>query len=142
MTSVTVALTEMERGHLAHLIAQLVQLLAENESGDSTLARLTPSAYPDDEEASVEFARFTHGELLDRRGRDAAAVLGLLELDHGVIELDEEQVWEWARTLTTLRLLLAESMDAVGRARHAADPRHQIYEWLGYRLELLMQSAP
>ena len=49
------------------------------EPEDPVLARLFPSAYPDDEEAAGEFRRFTEGGLRDAKARAAALVIDALE---------------------------------------------------------------
>src|SRR3546814_12248783 len=46
---------------------------------DPVLARLFPSAYPDDEEAAGEFRRFTESTLRDGKARAAVAIIDGLE---------------------------------------------------------------
>ena len=43
------------------------------------LARLFPTAYPDDEEAAAEFRRFTEGSLRDGKAAGAATIIDDLE---------------------------------------------------------------
>ena len=83
------------------------------------LARLFPTAYPDDEEAASEFRRFTEGGLRD--GKAAAAVAIIDEPRGGRaarraaprtglmidVELDEPTAETWMRSFTDLRLALA-----------------------------------
>src|SRR6476646_6190555 len=42
---------------------------------DPVLARLFPTAYPDDEEAAAEFRRFTEGGLRDNKASRAVAII-------------------------------------------------------------------
>src|SRR6478735_11713007 len=49
------------------------------EPEDPVLARLFPTAYPDDEEAAAEFRRFTEGALRDNKAARASAIIDDLE---------------------------------------------------------------
>ena len=49
------------------------------EPDDPVLARLFPTAYPDDEEAAGEFRRFTEGSLRDSKARSAVLIIDMLE---------------------------------------------------------------
>src|SRR5437868_861534 len=46
-----------------------------SEPDDPVLARLFPTAYPGDEEASAEFRRFTEGTLRSQKAAGACAVI-------------------------------------------------------------------
>ena len=59
------------------------------EPEDPVLARLFPTAYPDDEEAAGEFRRFTEGALRDGKAAAAYAVIDTLE-EAGLPPLLEE----------------------------------------------------
>jgi hypothetical protein len=60
------------------------------EPEDPVLARLFPTAYPDDPEAAGEFRRFTEGGLRDQKASSAVAMIEALE-DAGLPpELDRE----------------------------------------------------
>src|SRR5215470_1351975 len=62
------------------------------EPEDPVLARLFPSAYPDNEEAAAEFRRFTEGTLRDGKAAGAATIIDGLE-DAGLPpELGEDKV--------------------------------------------------
>src|SRR3546814_18793191 len=85
---------------------------------DPVLARLFPSAYPDDEEAAGEFRRFTESTLRDGKARAAVAIIdGLEEAGlppelpedglHFDVELDAATAAVWMRSFTDLRLDLA-----------------------------------
>ena len=130
------------------------------EPEDPVLARLFPTAYPDDEEAAGEFRRFTEGSLRDGKARNAALIIDMLEeaglppvLDgDGLfidIELDDLGAQAWLRSFTDIRLALAtrleieEGDEFVWEQLPEDDPRshvHDIYEWAGYLQETLVQA--
>ena len=130
------------------------------EPEDPVLARLFPTAYPDDEEAAGEFRRFTEGSLRDGKARNAVLIIDQLEeaglppeLDEDSlaidVELDPEQAAAWMRSFTDIRLALAtrlgveEGDDDYWRRLPEEDPRshvHDIYEWMGYLQETLVAS--
>ena len=130
------------------------------EPDDPVLARLFPTAYPDDEEAAGEFRRFTEGALRDGKARNAAAIIDQLEEaglppeleEDGLwidVELDATQVNAWMRSFTDIRLALAtrlgveEGDEDYWRSLPDDDPRthvHDIYEWVGYLQETLVES--
>ncbi|HEY9565565.1 MAG TPA: DUF2017 domain-containing protein [Nocardioides sp.] len=127
---------------------------------DPVLARLFPSAYPDDEEAAGEFRRFTESTLRDGKARAAVAIIdGLEEAGlppeltedglHFDVELDEATAEVWMRSFTDLRLALAtrlgveEGDEEKWYALPDEDPEaqaHDIYEWVGYLQETLVQA--
>ncbi|HWJ81392.1 MAG TPA: DUF2017 domain-containing protein [Nocardioides sp.] len=131
------------------------------EPEDPVLARLFPSAYRGDAEASGEFRRFTESTLRDGKARAAGTVIDVLE-EAGLpaepgedeltidVELDEPTAETWMRALTDLRLALATRLgveeDDEDRwdALPDEDPRaqaHHIYEWLGYLQETLVHAV-
>ena len=127
---------------------------------DPVLARLFPTAYPQDEEAAADFRRFTESALRDGKARAAASIIDCLEEaglppepeeEHLVIdvELDEGTAQLWLRSFTDLRLAIATRLgiEEGDEDRWAAlpddDPRaqtHDIYEWLGYLQETLVRA--
>lgn len=130
----------------------------EEEPEDPVLARLFPTAYPDDQEAAAEFRRFTEGRLRDGKAAAAIAIIDGLE-DAGLppeldedglmidVELDEAAAETWMRSFTDLRLALAtrlgveEGDEAYWASLPDEDPRaqaHDIYEWVGYLQETLV----
>ena len=131
-----------------------------NEPEDPVLARLFPTAYVDDEEAAAEFRRFTEGSLRDGKSRSAIAVIDALEEAglppeltedglHFDVELDEPTAETWLRSFTDIRLALAtrleveEDDEEVWAALPDEDPRaqaHDIYEWVGYLQETLVEA--
>ncbi|MFC7493077.1 MULTISPECIES: DUF2017 domain-containing protein [unclassified Nocardioides] len=128
------------------------------EPEDPVLARLFPTAYPDDEEAAAEFRRFTEGTLRDGKAAAAITIIDGLEeaglpqelAEDGLVidvELDEPTALTWMRSFTDLRLALAtrlgvvEGDEAYWYSLPDDDPRaqaHDIYEWVGYLQETLV----
>jgi len=162
----------VEVGLLRLATSQLVEMLeasdasAPAEATDPALKRLLPDAYHDDPEAAAEFRRFTAGDLLDRKVFNAKVVLAtlgdepldpisdepdasLLQDDYDeaplAIVLDPPDVQSWLRTLTDLRLTLAERLDIApdGVPRRDSEDApflHDVYEWFGMVQESLVYA--
>lgn len=143
-------------------------------SADPSVRRLLPDAYREDAEAAAEFRRFTADGILDRKERNARAVLASLgddeylgddypggeddgyedESDRGhdgddqppvTIELDDAAVQSWLRTLTDLRLTLAERLEiSPAGVQHLTGEEApflaNVYEWLGMVQESLVHA--
>ena len=130
------------------------------EPDDPVLRRLLPSAYADDDEAAAEFRRFTEQGLREGKAGTAMAVIEALEeaglppelAEDGLVidvELDEPAAEAWLRTLTDMRLAIAtrlgveEGDEAYWASLPDEDPRaqaHDIYEWVGYLQETLVDA--
>ena len=127
---------------------------------DPVLARLFPTAYTDDEEAAGDFRRFTESSLRDGKAAAAAAIIDTLEEaglpaepEDGLVidvELDEAEAMAWMRSFTDMRLAIAtrlgveEGDEAYWHSLPDDDPRaqvHDIYDWLGYLQETLVESV-
>ena len=128
---------------------------------DPVLARLFPTAYPDDEEAAGEFRRFTEGTLRDDKARAAVGVIETLEEaglpreleEDGLtvdVELDAAQALAWLKSFTDIRLALATRLgiedddEDEWLALPDDDPRahvYDIYQWLGYLQETLVGAV-
>ncbi len=127
---------------------------------DPVLARLFPTAYPDDEEAAGDFRRFTESTLRDGKAGAAASIIDALEEaglpsepEDGIfidVELDEGEAMTWMRSFTDMRLAIATRLDVqegdeeYWHSLPDDDPRaqvHDIYDWLGYLQETLIQSV-
>ena len=131
-----------------------------SEPDDPVLARLFPTAYPDDEEAAGDFRRFTESTLRDGKAGAASAVIDALE-EAGLttepedgtfidVELDEAAALTWMKSFTDMRLAIATRLGIEdGDEDHWEklpddDPQaqvHDIYDWLGYLQETLVQAA-
>ncbi|HSP76485.1 MAG TPA: DUF2017 family protein [Cryobacterium sp.] len=171
--SVTAQFEPVEVGLLRLASSQLIALLEAAEthalgtSGDPALRRLLPDAYTDDPDAAAEFRRFTADDLLERKVRNARCVLATLgeeplgevsdEPDDAAllaaaaaeqpvtIDLDADDVQSWLRTLTDLRLTLAERLeigpDGVPRLGDDEAPvLYDIYDWFGMVQESLVYA--
>ncbi len=130
------------------------------EPDDPVLARLFPTAYPDDEEAAGDFRRFTESTLRDGKAAAAAAIIDALE-EAGLtsqpedgtfidVELDEGDALTWMKSFTDMRLAIAtrlgveEGDEEYWLSLPDDDPRaqvHDIYDWLGYLQETLVHSV-
>jgi hypothetical protein len=130
------------------------------EPEDPVLARLFPTAYPDDPESAGDFRRFTESALRDGTADAAITVIDVLE-DAGLppelteeglvfdVELDEPTAETWLRSFTDIRLALAtrleveEGDEEYWETLPDDDPRgqaHDIYLWMGYLQETLVDA--
>jgi hypothetical protein len=164
LASQLVELLRNERAAPTHVDDPLEALLdfsgPTEEPEDPVLARLFPTAYPDDPEAAGDFRRFTEGALRDGKAEAAVTVIDGLE-DAGLppelneeglvidVELDEPTAETWLRSFTDIRLALATRLEVEeGDEEYWAtldeeDPRgqaHDIYVWLGYLQESLVDA--
>lgn len=132
---------------LRTLASQVGELIAQRAPGtsDPAIARLLPSAYPQDPEADAEFRRFTEGDLASRKVENAGIVVSSLE--GGTVRLDQAQAAAWLRTLTDIRLTLAarlgiEADDEPGdESTPEALMMRDVYDWLGYLQESLVLAV-
>lgn len=156
--TIVVPLATIEGVHLASLVDEFLDLLRAGVLGaaaDPAFERLVPSPYPDDEAAGREFADAMRDELLDRRAADAAIVRSGLDgfVRHDDVPEDEAlrsrdvliadgQIDAWLRTLNALRLVIATRLGIIDEDRHDEDdPRFGVYDWLGFRLDGIIQAA-
>lgn len=134
--------------------------------------RLLPAAYPDDPEAAAEFRRFTADGLLEGKIANAGTLLAALGDDEPFtsdpadgsaddstddsgfpvhdplpvpIVLDEAQVQSWLRTLTDLRLVVADRLQIDSSGTPSLDDEdsrvvNDIYNWLGMVQESLVYA--
>ncbi|CAN5521230.1 DUF2017 domain-containing protein [soil metagenome] len=127
---------------------------------DPVLARLFPTAYPDDEEAAGEFRRFTEGGLRDHKAAAAVAIIDALEEaglpaelgEDGLmvdVELDRGGAVTWMKSFTDIRLALATRLgvedgdEDYWLGLSDEDPRahvFDIYQWVGYLQETLVDA--
>ena len=127
---------------------------------DPVLARLFPTAYPEDAEAAAEFRRYTESDLRNGKAAAAAEIIDTLQeagLDDqpedGMfidVELSPQAAITWMRSFTDMRLAIAtrlgieEGDEERWYALPDDDPEaqvHDIYEWVGYLQETLVQAA-
>lgn len=152
---IPVPLSRLEGRHLARLVREFTELLSSDDQRDPAMGPLAPDPYPDDPDAGREFTRLTRADVLDRRRADAAIVLDTLSPFEETTEasVDEESLAEealtipashvepWLRTLTALRLVLATRLGIATEDDRPEYGRPDVYDWLGYRLELLVEAA-
>lgn len=152
---VVLELARLEAAHLAGLVRQFAELLDDPGEGDPAIERLVPAAYEDEDDAR-EFRELTEAGLLERRRTDAEAMLTTLHTILGplpddpadpalveavTIPLDAAAAQSWLRTLAAVRLVLASRLGIERPEDHDPDdPRFGIYEWLGFRLDGLVQA--
>jgi len=137
-------LPEHEARLLGDLVAQLVTVLEGGDPGDPAVARLLPSAYPDDEEAAAEFRRFTSDDLTARKLANARRVLDDVAAPTAE-RLDTAGQQSWLRTLTDLRLVLGSRLGVTADGPAPSDDphvvvMHDVFDWLGYLQESLVQT--
>lgn len=127
---------------------------------DPVLARLLPDAYREDDEAAADFRRYTEATLRADKVDNARVLLTSLRdggfegggdpaEDSVEVELQPAQVQAWLRCLTDMRLALATRLgieddhEAAWDELPDEDPRavmHDVYGWLGYVQESLVQA--
>jgi len=166
LASQMVELLRNERAEPAAPSADAFEALMAEFSGattipeDPVLARLFPTAYPDDEEAAADFRRFTEGGLRDGKAGAAALIIDTLE-DAGLpeelredglvidVELTPDEAETWMRAFTDIRLALATRLGVEAgdedfwHSLPEDDPRaqaHDIYEWVGYLQETVVEA--
>jgi len=131
------------------LAAQLGIGVGTSVPADPALARLLPDAYRDDSEAASDYRRFTEIGLAERKISNARAVAMSLSAAPGAlrrtipVRLDDSAVQSWLRTLTDLRLVIAQRLgittdeDAASTGDEAME---MIFDWLGYLQGTLLEE--
>ncbi|MCS6561804.1 MULTISPECIES: DUF2017 domain-containing protein [Curtobacterium] len=143
---VHLGLSSGERELLASLTEQLRQVLDGDLSADPVAERMFPDAYPGDDDASAEFREYTQSDLLTQKTTNATIVHEWLTgVRDGPLDTEDEQAW--LRTLTDLRLTIAERLgiaDADDEQRSveadAGVGLRDVYDWLGYVQEHLVTT--
>ena len=153
--AVEITLVTLEGVRLDEVVDEYTTLLSSADANDEALDRLAPNPYPDDEHASRDFAEATRDDLLERRLADADVVRRALApfrsfrasmtdddmLRAHTLEVPRGEVDAWLRTLNAIRLVLATRLGIIDDDDHdPEDPRFGIYDWIGYRLELLIDA--
>lgn len=157
MSGIRLRIAAVEGAQLSRLVADFIDLVGvERDLTDPAVNRLAPTPYPGDEEASRAFGDATRDDLLDRRRHDAETVrLALTPFEVDVeslggaaatsmrdLEIAVGDVDAWLRTLTALRLVVANRLGIENDDDHSPDDaRFGVYDWLGHRLESVVQAA-
>lgn len=132
--------------------ADLDERPGEEPQDDPALRRLFPDAYPDDQDASDEFRRFTaSAQRRERLDQILDVRVDLDILSTKPLMMQPERVEYWLRTINAIRLVLATRLGIVDelsadRAEQSAgdDPSDVIYpayEWLGVLIEMLVEVS-
>ncbi|WP_314423738.1 DUF2017 family protein [uncultured Microbacterium sp.] len=154
---VRVRMARLEAAQLAQLVDDFRELVgSDRDASDPAIRRLVPDPYPDDDEASRSFRQATQEDTLDRRALDADVVRAALADLRGDVasmsqvdaftehslDIPDSDVDSWLRTLTALRLVIAERLGIESDDDNDPDDaRFGVYDWLGYRLELIIEAA-
>jgi len=122
-------------------------------SDDPVLQRLFPNPYPHDAAAASDFRRFTERDLKTKKIAEAQVVLQRLgETSQGTrdLRIPTDEVDQWLRTLTSVRLAVATRLgitDSDSAEEMAQlpenDPRTfmlSVYDWLGFAEETLISA--
>lgn len=128
-----------ERRVLADLAGSTARALVDPD--DPARARLLPDGYRDDPDAAAEFARYTRDDV--RRGKldRIRSLLARLEDPAGRIRLERDDADAWARTLTDVRVALAERAGIREDGDVPEEPETAVvYEWLGALQWRLVES--
>jgi hypothetical protein len=127
-----------ERDVLRGLPAQMRDAMELGDS-DPAVARLNPSACPDDAEVDAEFRRLLGDDLMKGRLEALAALEDTVDSPR----LDEAQALAWMRAINDVRLLLGTRLDVsedpVDRQVSPDDPRASAFALYDY-LSLLTQE--
>ena len=166
LASQMVELLRNERAEPAAVTADPFERMVAELSGPTTvpedpvLARLFPTAYPDDPDAAADFRRFTEGALRDGKAAAAGLVIDTLEeaglppelTEEGLVidvELEADEAETWMRAFTDIRLALATRLGVEADDEDYwlslpdDDPRahvFDIYQWVGYLQETLVEA--
>lgn len=128
-------ISAQERDVLVTLPETLRALLVSGDADDPVLKRLYPSAFADDEEASVEFDAIVHDDLLEQR----LAAIDTMERTLQARHLTEDELVAWLAALNDLRLMLGVRLAVTEEATpgdFAGDPEaetaFELYRYLSY----------
>ena len=101
---------------------------------DPAVARLFPSAYSDDDVAAADFRRYTEPDLRNQKLSNLELVSKLLNGDLDKLELNQEQVDAWLRSLNDLRLVLGTRIGITDEYREELqdEPGFHLYDYLTY----------
>jgi hypothetical protein len=112
---------------------------------DPAIARLLPDAYGDDD-SSRDFRQLTERSLASRKVANARVVIDTLARPDDALVLSPVEVQAWLRALSDIRLTIAARLgierdgDAGATGSDAALALHDLYDWLGYVTELLLEA--
>ena len=132
---------------LMNLADELVEQLDAADATDAATLRLLPDAYRGDPEAAAEFRRYTQDGLVERKIRNARAISAAVQTvaAGGVrakVVLSPDDAQAWIRGLSDIRLTLATRLgiETDDDEPDWEQPVAQLYGWLGYVQESLVQA--
>jgi len=132
-------LSKQERTILRSLPGQLRELLG---TGDPSLLRLFPPAYPEDPELDSEYKRLVRDDLM---GQKQAAV-EVMEATIDAKRLSEDQLEAWLGSLNDLRLVLGTKLEVTEESTPDIpedDPNvhlYALYYYLGWLQEQVVEA--
>jgi len=100
------ALDDERRDVLIELLRQLSELI-EVSPDHPNLARLSPPAYLEDDEADAAYQLLAGEELRTSRQAAIASVIEALGRD----QLSEDELWVWVQALNSVRLVVGTRLD-------------------------------
>jgi hypothetical protein len=134
----------------------VVGLLTDGfDHDDPVVDRLFPDVYPDRPEESVDFRRYTEGDLKTAKIDQAGAVLAAIPAGAGgEVRLDAEEAEAWLRALNDARLAMGVRLEITAETdlqeeldeAVLRDPTStrvfqlSVYAYLGYLQESLLNS--
>jgi hypothetical protein len=119
---------------------------SEEIDADPAIARLLPDAYGDDDDASRDFRKLTERSLASRKVANARVVIDTLARSDDALVLSPVEAQAWLRSLSDIRLTIAARLgierdgDEGATDSDAALALHDLYDWLGYVTELLLEA--
>jgi hypothetical protein len=132
------------------LVAMVGIDVSAQRSDDPAVARLFPDAYSDDDEAALEFRRFTERDLRAGKVHNARVVIESCGRSSGMLMLiTDESAMSWLGFLNDARLTIGTRLGITDDSRDEfdqmdnSDPRFamaQIYDWLTYLQDSLITS--
>lgn len=138
---IEVSLGDEERRVLADLPEVLAGL--GDPGSDPGAARLSPPAYPDDDDADAEWRRYAGGELETARSADRSAFVSVVEeTAAGPVVMSEEEAGAFLRVVNEVRLVLAARWgveEAADYERLRPEAR-QVLAHLGWLMEELSEA--
>ena len=132
--------TGAERRMIGRLADGVVTSLAD-DPGSAVTRRLLPDAYPDDPDASAEFADAVRDRLAQAKTEGAERLRDDLQAaPNGLLHLDEGDAVVWLKALGDLRLALAERSGLEEVTRDVRTPQGLIYAWLTWLQGSLVEA--
>ncbi|HWC38127.1 MAG TPA: DUF2017 family protein [Acidimicrobiales bacterium] len=136
-------LTRAERDLLRSLPGQVRELIETTDPADSSVRRLFPPAYRDEEEekAEADYQSLVHDELLEHHRQALVVMEETIDADR----LDEDQVVSWLSALNELRLVLGTNLDVTEGLEPVSpgDPRAPglaLYGYLSWLQEQVVEA--